>query len=72
MSDDDDASDVSPVAVPEVSPAVPEVSKGWSEQDRRTLIITVVGGLAANLGTLIVVGAALALVHTDQARGASC
>ena len=63
---DDDASDVSPVAVPEVSPAAPEVSKGWSEQDRRTLIITVGGGLAANLGTVILVGAAIALLHQTK------
>lgn len=66
MSHDDDASGISPVAVPEVSPAAPEVSKGWSEQDRRTLIITVGGGLAANLATVLLVGAAIALLHQTK------
>jgi hypothetical protein len=69
MSDDDDASDVSPVAVPEVSPAVPEVSKGWSEQDRRTLIITIGGTLAANLATVILVAAAVGIVHSFNNPG---
>ena len=50
-------------------PAAPEVSKGWSEQDRRTLIITVIGGLVANLGTVILVGAAIALVRINKDHG---
>jgi hypothetical protein len=32
-------------------------------QDRRTLIITFVGGLAANLSTVVFVGVALAFAH---------
>lgn len=63
MSDDDDA----PSAA---AAATPKASRGWSEQDRRTLIIAVVGGLAANLGTVILVGAAIALVHLNTAEGA--
>lgn len=59
MSDDDDTS-------PAAAVAVPEASKGWSEQDRRTLIITIVGGLAANLGTVILVGAAIALAKLNR------
>jgi hypothetical protein len=69
MSDDDHASDVSPVPVPEVSPAAPEVSKGWSEQDRRTLIITIGGTLAANLATVVLVGGALAFAHLSKTSG---
>jgi hypothetical protein len=56
MSDDDDAQNAA-------AAAAPEAGKGWSEQDRRTLVITVVGGLAANVGTVILVGGALAFVH---------
>ena len=66
MSDDDDASDISPVAVPEVSPAAPEVGKGWSEQDRRTLIITIGGTLSANVATVVLVGAAIAFVRLGK------
>jgi hypothetical protein len=57
MSDDDDT----PPAV------APEARSGWSEQDRRTLIITIAGGLAANIATVILVGGAIALVHTGKA-----
>jgi hypothetical protein len=60
MSDDDDTSHA-PGAT------VPAAIKGWSEQDRRTLIITIAGGLAANLGTVILVGAVIALVHLSKA-----
>lgn len=56
MSDDDDAQSAA-------AAAAPEAGKGWSEQDRRTLVITVVGGLAANVGTVILVGGAIAFVH---------
>lgn len=63
MSDDHDT-------LPAAAAAAPKASKGWSEQDRRTLIIAVVGGLAANLGTVILVGAAIALVHLNRAEGA--
>lgn len=34
---------------------------GWSEADKRTFIITFYGGLAANIGVVLVVGAAIAL-----------
>ena len=60
MSDHDDT----PAAGP---PAAPEARKGWSEEDRRMLIITIAGGLAANLGTVILVGGAIALVHVGKA-----
>jgi hypothetical protein len=56
MSDDDDTPGGA-------EGAVPEAGRGWSEQDRRTLIITVAGGLAANVGTVILVGGAIAFVH---------
>jgi hypothetical protein len=56
MSDDDDTQNAA-------AAAAPEAGKGWSEQDRRTLVITVVGGLAANVGTVILVGGAIAFVH---------
>ena len=45
------------------TPAVPESSRRWSEEDRRTLIITIGGGLAANLATVIIVGAAIAFAR---------
>jgi hypothetical protein len=61
MSDDDDTSQAT--AVP-----VPEADKGWSGQDRRTLIITLGGTLAANLVTVLFVGAAIALVHWSKNR----
>jgi hypothetical protein len=48
---------------------VPEARSGWSEQDRRTLIITFAGGLAANLATVIPVGAAIALVRLRNYHG---
>jgi hypothetical protein len=56
MSDHDDTSHAA-------ASAAPEASKGWSEQDRRTLIITISGTLAANLATVILVGLAIGLVH---------
>ena len=59
MSDDDDT----PAAA---AAAAPEVGKGWSEQDRRTLIITTVGTLAANIVTVILVGGAIALAHLSR------
>jgi len=63
MSDDDDT----PRAA---TAAVPEAGKGWSEQDRRMLIITFGGGLAANLAAVILVGAALAFVHAYRSAHA--
>jgi uncharacterized membrane protein len=60
MSDDDKTP---PAAT---TTAVPEARSGWSEQDRRTLIITIGGGLAANVGTVILVGVAIAYVHWDR------
>jgi hypothetical protein len=35
----------------------------WSVEDRRMLLITFVGGLAAGVGTVLIVGLALALLH---------
>jgi hypothetical protein len=64
MSDDDDTPDAAAVAAP-------EASKRWSEQDFRILVITIVGGLAANLGTVILVGAALAYVHLGRHHNSS-
>jgi hypothetical protein len=60
MNDDFDRSHGLPAAVP-------EAGRGWSEQNWRTLIITVGGGLAANLATVILVGGAIALVHMGKA-----
>jgi len=57
MSDDDSAL---------AGAAAPEAGKGWSKQDQRTLIITVGGGLAANLGTVVLVGAAIAVVRQTK------
>jgi hypothetical protein len=38
--------------------------RGWlSAADQRTLIITIAGTLVANVGTVVVVGGALAMVH---------
>jgi hypothetical protein len=59
MSDDDDTTQAA-------ATAIPEAGSGWSEQDRRTLIITIVGGLAANVGTVILVGAAIAFVRVSK------
>jgi hypothetical protein len=58
MGDDNDT----PAAIA----AAPESAKGWSEQDRRNLIITIAGGLAANLGTVILIGLAIAFVHLTK------
>ena len=43
----------------------PEVAKheSWSTEDRRVLLITITGGLAANIGTVLIVGLALACVR---------
>lgn len=49
--------------------AVPEARSGWSEQDRRTLIITLGGTLAANLATVLIVGMALAYVRAHRTHG---
>lgn len=35
--------------------------KGWSNAERRTLLITVIGTLVANLGTVVLVAAAVVL-----------
>jgi hypothetical protein len=69
MSDDDDAPAAPSAAVPAAPAIVPPVSKGWSEQDRRTLIITIAGTLAANVATVLLVGAALAWVHSGKTQG---
>jgi hypothetical protein len=60
MSDDDDTPGGA-------EGAVPEAGKGWSEQDRRTLIITIVGTLAANIATVILVGGAIAAARLNKA-----
>ncbi len=46
-----------------------KAGKGWSEQDRRTLIITFGSTLAANLVTVLFVGIALAYVHAHRTHG---
>jgi hypothetical protein len=49
---------------PPVDPSGKSQEKGsWSLEDRRVLLITFVGGLAANVGTVLIVGLALALLH---------
>jgi hypothetical protein len=63
MSDDDDSSQAASAAGPEAPDPAPGSQQGWREQDRRTLIISIASGLAANLGTVVLVGAALAFVH---------
>jgi drug/metabolite transporter (DMT)-like permease len=47
----------------------------WSQADKRLLLITFAGGLAANIGVLMVVGAAIVLIrsfgsHTSTAVAA--
>ena len=51
---------------PAAPAAVPEARSGWSEQDRRALYITIGGTLTANVATVILVGAALAVVRTGS------
>jgi predicted cobalt transporter CbtA len=41
--------------------------ESWSTGDWRTLLITVIGGVAANIGTVLIVGLSLALLHLFQA-----
>jgi hypothetical protein len=41
--------------------------ESWSTEDWRTLLITVMGGVAANIGTVLIVGLSLALLHLFQA-----
>jgi hypothetical protein len=43
----------------------------WSAQDRRLLLITIMGGLAANLGTVLIVGLGLAYLHHQRSKGIS-
>jgi hypothetical protein len=39
----------------------------WSDQDRRTLLITIAGGLVANLATVVVVFSGIALIkHVEH------
>jgi hypothetical protein len=59
MSDDNETP-------PAVAATAPKATSGWSEQDRRTLIITIVGTLAANISTVILVGGAIALAHWQR------
>jgi hypothetical protein len=46
--------------------AAPETSRRWNEEDSRTLVIAFVGGLAANVGVVILVGLAVAFVHLGK------
>ena len=46
--------------------SVPEAGREWSEQDRRTLIITIGGTLVGNVATVILVGVAIAFVHLNK------
>jgi len=43
----------------------------WSAEDRRILVITIAGGLAANLGTVLIVGLGLAYLHHQRSKGVS-
>lgn len=43
----------------------------WSAEDWRILVITVAGGLAANLGTVLIVGLGLAYLHQRHSNGIS-
>lgn len=60
----DEAEDTTPEteAMPvDAASAAPAVKTPWSEADRRILLITVAGGLAANLGTVLLIGCAVLL-----------
>jgi hypothetical protein len=48
---------------------VAEAKSGWSDQDRRMLLITVVGTLAANLATLVIVFGGIALIKGVETCG---
>ena len=41
----------------------PPKQGSWGAGDRRMLLITIAGGLAANIGTVLIVGLALAYLH---------
>ena len=43
----------------------PEITTkaGWSDADKRMMFITVAGGLAANVGVVLLVGCAVSLIH---------
>jgi hypothetical protein len=62
MNDDDETPPAAPTA------AVPQAKTGWSEQDRRTLMITFAGGLAANLAAVFLVGVAIVFVHLAKSE----
>jgi hypothetical protein len=46
-----------------------EASKGWGELDNRMLVIATVGGLAANVGVVILVGLAVAFLRWYAPKG---
>lgn len=46
-----------------------EPKSGWSDQDRRILLITAVGTLAANLATLVIVFGGIALIRGVETCG---
>jgi hypothetical protein len=58
----------------EKAPEVPK-RKPWSSGDRRLLVITIAGaaagGLAANLGTVLILGLGLAYLHERHSAGVS-
>ena len=47
-------------------PSEPTKRESWSAEDSRLLLITIAGGLAANIGTVLMVGASLAYIHWAQ------
>src|SRR5215469_15572082 len=58
MTDETDTSAVLPDEAGPVAPPQPE-HRPWTPEDRRTLLITVGGGLAANIATVVVVAVAI-------------
>jgi hypothetical protein len=52
------------------SPEAPE-REPWSAKDWRMLLVTILGGLAANLGTVLLVGLSLAYLHWRHSTGVS-
>jgi len=48
--------------------AISEGPKGWSKADRRMFALTFYGSLAANVGVVLLVGAAIALVRFNSER----
>jgi hypothetical protein len=55
--------------IPRLADSAPQAGRAWSEQDRRTLVITLTGTLVANVATVILVGAAIGFVHFAKHHG---